>query len=105
MTLSAGTPVIATLAALGGVAAVPERDLLVANDADEFARNVGFLLDDEPVWRDLARNGRAYVERAPSWRLAVHQLEMIYSETSGFDYVGLAATPLLSLRHSRTTGY
>lgn len=45
------------------------------------------------------------VERAHAWRLAAHQLEMIYSEASGFDYVGLAATPVLSLRYSRSEGY
>ncbi len=105
--LSAGTPVIATWAALGGVTAVPGRDLLVAGDADEFARHVAHVLDDEFSWRTLARNGRAYVERAHSWRLAVHQLETIYSDASGFDFVGLAATPkrALSLRERHATAH
>lgn len=103
--LVVGTPVVASWGALDGVAAVPERDLLVAENADEFAQHVTHVLDDEVAWRDLARNGRACVERSHSWRLAAHQLEMIYSEVSGFDYVGLAAAPVLSLRYSRTDAY
>jgi glycosyltransferase involved in cell wall biosynthesis len=56
-----GLPVVATTCAVEGMHLRDGEDVLVADDASEFADAVLRLLDDEASWSRLAVNGRANV--------------------------------------------
>ena len=57
-----GTPVVASSWAVAGTSAVPERDLLVADEPSEWLRQIGRLLDDDALRVRLAASGRALLE-------------------------------------------
>jgi glycosyltransferase involved in cell wall biosynthesis len=58
-----GTPVVASSWAAAGTTAIPERDLLVADEPSEWLRQIGRLLDDEALRSRLAASGREVLER------------------------------------------
>ena len=64
--MAAGVPVIATPAALTGLHAT-EQDALVATDMNCWQERLAQLLIDHKLQADLAKRGRAYVERHHSW--------------------------------------
>ncbi len=78
--MAAGTPVVVTTAGTEGLEATPGRDLLVADDPDEFARQVVRLFDDDVLWRRLIVAGRQYVEIHHRWDVAAEQLEQVYAD-------------------------
>ncbi len=69
--LALGLPTVTTPVALEGLAAVPGRDLLVADGDADFAAAVCRLLDSPEVRLDLAKAGRSYVERHHAWAAAL----------------------------------
>jgi len=66
-----------------GIEATPERDLLVADDPDEFARRVVELLRDPERRRQIGQNGRAFVQTQHSWESIIARLERVYAEMTG----------------------
>jgi len=76
--MASGTPVVATPYALGGIEAQDSEHLLVAQDGEAFAEQVVRLLNDLPLGRRLARNGRRLVEERYTWEQAVRMLEEVY---------------------------
>ncbi|MGH2516152.1 MAG: glycosyltransferase [Ktedonobacterales bacterium] len=97
--MALGTPVVATEAAVSGLAAIPGRDFLVAGATERFAQLLLRLLDDDELWRSLSRSGRAYVERQHAWPRLVRQLETIYQEATGFNFcLASAGVPVVSPR-------
>jgi polysaccharide biosynthesis protein PslH len=60
-------PVVASSAAFTGIDAVPGRDLLVADSAEEQARAISLLLDDRGRARALGNAARRRVEEAYRW--------------------------------------
>ena len=100
-----GTPVVPDDAATGGLSAIPGRDLLVAGTADRFAQQTLRLLEDDALWYALSLQGRAYVERRHALPVVREQLEQLYREASGVNYM-LPTTGNLSaaLRSSRLAG-
>ncbi len=76
--MAMGTPVVAarqTTVALGVVLGV---ELRVADDAASFAAQMLSLLNNPAQRKNLARAGRAYVERAHSWATSAALLEECY---------------------------
>jgi len=78
--LAMATPVVATPQACGALQAKDGRDLLIAAQAPAFAADVLRLLQDEALRRELARNGRQYVERFHNWDTIAASLENVYLE-------------------------
>ena len=78
--MACATPVIATPAAVSSLSVRSGRDLDVAADADEFARNILGLLDDGERRNALGRAGRAFVESHHDWDTIGERLEAIYSK-------------------------
>ncbi len=76
--MAMGVPVVATPEAVAEMAAQPDRDLLIAADAESFARQVVRLLDDAALRRLIARNARAYVQTHHDWRVIVDSLADFY---------------------------
>jgi GT2 family glycosyltransferase/glycosyltransferase involved in cell wall biosynthesis len=77
MAMSHGLPVVATPIAVEGMHVSVGGDVLVAEEAEAFAREVVRLYRDESLWNTLAQNGLANVERYFSFaaaRTAVQRL-------------------------------
>lgn len=78
--LACATPVVATPQACSALQVQAERDLLIADSVEEFARQVLRLLDDAALAVQLGAAGRRYVERHHDWNAVAAQLEGIYAE-------------------------
>ncbi len=79
--MACATPVITTPRAVSALQAVPGEDVLVADNAADFASAVLDVLDDPEKQEMLGRNGRRYVETTHQWSAIAAQLETIYQET------------------------
>ncbi|MRR08614.1 glycosyltransferase [bacterium] len=78
---AAGVPVVSTSIGAEGITAENGRYLMIADDAEEFARSVVTLLHDDELAQRLLSNGRSLVVREYSWPAAVAKAEAIISET------------------------
>lgn len=76
--LATGTPLIATDAAVSSLHLIPGRDVLLADHPDRFARLILRVLENTEMASQLARYGRAYVQRFHSWERSGCQLESLY---------------------------
>jgi sugar transferase (PEP-CTERM/EpsH1 system associated) len=81
--MAMGLPVVTTSAAFKGVAAVRDRDLLVADEPAAFAESVVRLLRDERLRREMGRSARETTERNYSWERAYSQLEEVVASVTG----------------------
>lgn len=60
-------PAVVTQAALEGIDATPGDHLLVADDADDFAKAVARLIDDQAAADEMGQRARQRVEQAYQW--------------------------------------
>ena len=88
--LASATPVVATPAALAGIAAEHDRHLLVAADAVDFAAAIVRLLGDAALRERLARAGRALVEERHGWDEPVAALAAIWLEAARGRWSGVS---------------
>jgi len=75
--MACGLPVVATPAAMEGIGAEPDRDLLVADDPEGFAAHLIELLTVEGLRRALGEAARAYVERHHRWEDQLRVLQEV----------------------------
>lgn len=80
--MACGTPVVTTPLALHALSAVPDRDLLVGQDAGELAAAIISLLDDPQRRAAVGRAGREYAATAHDWQTLTRHLLAIYKNTS-----------------------
>jgi len=78
--MATGTPVVASSQACSALKVRDGIHLLVADDPTTFAQWILRLLDDVALRREIAINGRNYVEERHDWRAIAHNLENIYAE-------------------------
>lgn len=78
--MACATPVVATPGAVAALNVVPERDLLIGRDAQEFAAQVIKLIESPIYQRRIGDAGRKFVERYHDWKLIIARLEGIYHE-------------------------
>jgi glycosyltransferase involved in cell wall biosynthesis len=78
--MASGTPVVASSQACSALTVRDGTHLLVADDPATFAERVLRLLDDMALRREIAINGRNYVEKRHDWRAIAGNLENIYAE-------------------------
>lgn len=76
--MACGLPLVTTTIGLGGLAAVPGRDLLVADSPREFADAVISVLSKPERASELAENARARVLEDYSWERAAAAVERVY---------------------------
>ncbi len=79
--MAAGTPVVTTSYGNEGIAAVPGRDLLVADDPEGFASSVIRVLNEKGLAEDLSINGREFVRGHYSLETVMSKIESAYQET------------------------
>lgn len=78
--MAMGVPVVATPQALEGINAAPGRDIVVADNPNDFASEVIKLLKDAKLREELSARGRAVVEERYSWQKTGETLNQIYKE-------------------------
>jgi len=78
--MAKGKPIVSTRIGAEGIEAEHDRELLLADDAESFAREVGRLLTDPKLAKRLGRAGRQLAEQRYSWESAVTRLEAFYGE-------------------------
>jgi len=76
--LAAGRPVVTTSYGNEGVAAMPERDLLVADDPEAFATQVMRFLTDSELAGKVASNGRDFVRKNYGLEAVIRRIEEVY---------------------------
>jgi glycosyltransferase involved in cell wall biosynthesis len=78
--MALGLPVVASPLGATGLAAQPERDLLVGQDDDHFAAQVLRLMGDAELRRRVGQAGRHYVETTHRWSTEAERLEQLYRD-------------------------
>lgn len=81
--MAVGTPVLATSISIQGLQTQPGRDVLVADQPEQFADALAALFNDPALQHKLSRNGRAYVEANHQWSVIGQRLELFYQNLSG----------------------
>jgi glycosyltransferase involved in cell wall biosynthesis len=84
--LMAGTPTVSTPMGQEGLDLVDDRDILIADTADVFAKSIVRLAADDDLWRRLAHSGRSQIA-------AVHSREAIRNRLSEVFRTVLAKSP------------
>lgn len=72
-----GVPVVATSVAAEGMKLEHGRDILIADEPEEFARQIIRAYDDEQLWTNLSDSGKANIEEHFSFSVAERQLSDI----------------------------
>jgi glycosyltransferase involved in cell wall biosynthesis len=78
--LSMQKPIVTTTIGCEGLGVVDGEHLRVADDPQQFAEDTALLMSDHKLSSELARNGRALVERDYAWGVIVHRLEQFHSQ-------------------------
>lgn len=79
--MATGTPVITTSRTLPALQVQPGKDLLVANDADEFAQNILRLINERNLKHAIGDSGLAYVKSNHAWVSIASQMTNIYQHS------------------------
>jgi glycosyltransferase involved in cell wall biosynthesis len=78
--MSMGKAVVSTTLGAEGLDIIPERDLLIADDAAAFVTQIGRLLDDSSLRERIGASARKVVSARYSWKGAVEDLSKFYGE-------------------------
>lgn len=74
-----GIPVVTTTIGLEGIDARPGEDVLVADEPEDFAREVIRLAKDPDLQERLSNNGRELVEKVYDRKIALQKMDLVYS--------------------------
>jgi glycosyltransferase involved in cell wall biosynthesis len=77
---ASGTPLVATPTALRGLAVIPGKHALVADESAMLADQTVRLLKDADLRQQIGRAGRAYVEQHHNLSRTTENLLQLYSE-------------------------
>ncbi len=75
--MAAGVPVVTTSVGNRGLTAEPDREIIIADDPEAFARGLACVLTDTGRRLALSRDGRRFVSGGFSWSHAVDRAEAI----------------------------
>lgn len=73
-----GRSIVATSVSCEGLNAIHEKNILIADDPHQFAKQVIMLLKNERLRQDFAKNGRKLVEEKYSWPSKSFELECLF---------------------------
>ncbi len=77
-----GKAIVSTARGVEGIAVVPDRDVVVADTAEAFARAVGMLLRDPDRCRALGEAARKMALDRYDWRQLIPSLEQVYAHAA-----------------------
>src|SRR5438270_7132421 len=78
--MACGLPVVTTSIGLGGLDAVPGKELVVADGAEAFSDQVAALLRDRGLAEELGGNARRRVLERYTWERAGEDVEQVYAD-------------------------
>ena len=78
--MSMGKAIVSTTLGAEGIEAVPQRDILIADDPESFAASVLRLLDDPGLAARLGSSARRVAVERYAWSTAAAKLEQFYRE-------------------------
>ena len=78
--MALGVPVVATSVAIEGMELTPDKDVLVADDAAQFAEAIARLYHSEELWRQLSANGLNQMRANYSPDAARRKLQSLFSD-------------------------
>lgn len=76
--MSLGIPVVSTSIGCEGIDAEKDKDIIIADSAQDFAESIKAVLKDESLRFSLSRNGRRLIKQKYNWENIVFRLEKIY---------------------------
>jgi glycosyltransferase involved in cell wall biosynthesis len=91
--ISYGLPVVSSSIGTEGMGLEDERDVLVADHAEEFAEKVARVYQDEGLWRRLSENGLSFLRRHFSVEHARKRFEALFASLEGTACGKTAAVP------------
>jgi glycosyltransferase involved in cell wall biosynthesis len=71
-------PVVSTSVGCEGIEAIPEKDILVADDPDTFAASVVRLLRDQTGATDMVDSAEALIHRRYAWSTLATEFDRLY---------------------------
>ncbi len=83
-----GLPIVSTTIGAEGILTLPERNILLADSAEEFADAVSAVLQDQQLAANLRRDGRRWVETQYNWRTTYSRLSKLYAKLGSRVAVG-----------------
>ena len=81
--MAMGKAIVSTALGAEGIEALPERDILMADEPASFAASVVRLLDDPALAARLGRSARQLAVERYSWKAAALTLERFFGEVIG----------------------
>ncbi len=78
--MAMGKAIVSTTIGAEGLDVVPERDLLLADDAAAFVTQIARLLDDPALAKRIGASGRRLVTSRYSWKAAVEGMSKFYTD-------------------------
>ncbi|HET9268780.1 MAG TPA: glycosyltransferase family 4 protein [Vicinamibacterales bacterium] len=101
--LAMGKAVVSTTVGAEGLAVTPGRDIVIANQPDEFAGSVVALLRDPARRRALGRAGRVLVQRRYSWEHVSGEFERYCQSAAWIRHERTGTTLALATRQSSSS--
>ncbi|MBI2430667.1 MAG: glycosyltransferase family 4 protein [Candidatus Levybacteria bacterium] len=78
--MASGVPVITTPLGREGIDAKDRQEILLAEDTDEFVKNIVDIFDNEKLYKKIAHNSRKLIEEKYDWKIIVKKLEDVYRD-------------------------
>ncbi len=78
--MASGLPVITTTGGNEGIAATPDKEIIIADEADVFAGRSIELLEDKDRRKSIGAAGMEYVRQNFEWNHIIGRLETVYRE-------------------------
>jgi glycosyltransferase involved in cell wall biosynthesis len=78
--MAAGLPVVSTRKGAEGVDYVDGNDIVLADNADDFAEAISKMLNNQAFRDEIARNGREFVLKNYDWNVIGKELVHIYQD-------------------------
>jgi glycosyltransferase involved in cell wall biosynthesis len=73
-------PVVATTVAAEGIDVTPGENILIADDPEEFAKKVLYLLRNEEIAKKIGERARKLMEKKYNWDLIAENIHKIYED-------------------------
>ena len=78
--MAMGKPVVSTSIGICGIEASPGKDIIIADEPEEFAKQIVKLLMDAPLRQTIGYSARKLVETSYSWQKAAEQLDSVFQQ-------------------------
>lgn len=76
--MASGTPVITTPIGNEGIQAELDKEILIADTAEQFVEKAGIMFSDNDKYDYISKNSRIFIEKNYNWEKIAHKLEDFY---------------------------